>query len=119
MTNEKLKPGEHLTERNQKLPHQAFADVHLLQREYHNRNKFPVKFTRQKSADIYILRSKKKLGPEMAIVQPDAHLYLPHGYYIIEGVGVPPGTPIEMLMNLEKAMFQGNKTPSNIYGLDE
>ena len=119
MTNENLKPGEHLTERNQKLPHRAFADTNLLQREYHNRSNHTVRFTRQTSADIYILKARKNLGPLVAEVKPGEFIYLPHGYYVVEGVGLPKGEPIEMLMNLEKSMFQGNKIPSNVYGLDE
>lgn len=97
----------------------AYADVQLLQREFYNPNKFRAKFTRMKEKDIYVLATGKKLGPEIAFCEPDGFLYLPHGYYVIEGVGVPKGEPINMLMNLEKAMFKGNKVPSNFYGLDE
>jgi hypothetical protein len=97
----------------------SYSDVHLLQREWHNRNKFTVKFVRDKSKDFYILGTGKNLGPEIAFCKPDELLYLPHGYYTIFGVGVPDGEPVEMLMNLEKAMFKGNKIPSNHYGLGE
>lgn len=97
----------------------SFADVNLLQREYFNRNKFLVKFVRDKTKDHYVIQAGKNLGPDVAFCLPEDFLYLPHGYYQIEGVGVPKGEPVEMLMNLEKAMFKGNKTPSNHYGFDQ
>lgn len=97
----------------------TFSDVHLLQREYHNRNKFTVKFVRDRTKDQYILMAGKNLGPLMTFVKPDELIYLPHGYYIISGVGIPVGEPIEMLMNLENQMHKGNKIPSNQYGLNE
>lgn len=102
----------------------TFADVHLLQREYHNRNKFSVKFTRLKNQDLYVLAAGKALGPEIAILEPDGFLYLPHGFYLVEGLQkngktIPFGVPINLLINLEKAMFRGNKVPSNSYGLNE
>lgn len=102
----------------------AYSDVHLLQREFLNKNKFRVKFTRIKEFETYILKCGKNLGPQVAFVDPDQFIYLPHGYYNIEGVNkngtpIPAGTPIEMLMNLEKAMFKGNRVPSNQYGFDQ
>lgn len=97
----------------------SFADVNLLQREYFNKNKFSVQFTRDVNKDKYVVSCGKVLGPAVAFCKPDDFLYLPHGYYIVRGVGVPDGEPIEMLMNLEKSMFKGNKVPSNHYGLGE
>lgn len=91
-------------------------DPHLLQREYHNQNSFQVRFTRMRQYDAYVVRAGKYLGPAIVTVEPDCFVYLPHGYYLIEGVGVPKGEPLKMLMNLEKAMFRGNKIPSNPYG---
>lgn len=97
----------------------AYFDVQLLQREFFNKNKFVVKFTRMREHETYVQTAGKSLGPEFAYLKPDEFLYLPHGYYIIEGVGVPQGEPIDLLMNLEKNMFKGIKVPSNVYGLGE
>ena len=96
------------------------SDPLLLQCEYHNRGKYRIKFTRLKENDQYVLLSgKKNLGPEIAFLEPEGFLYLPHSFYLIEGIGMPKGEPIELLRNTEKAMFKGNKTPSNQYGLGE
>lgn len=102
----------------------AYADVHLLQREYHNRNAFKLQFIRMVQAETYILKAGKPLGPSIAFCEPDELIYLPHGYYYVFGIDkdgrkIPDGEPINVLMNLEKAMFKGNKTPSNQYGLDQ
>lgn len=102
----------------------AYADVQLLQREYVNFNKFRVRFTRMPEHETYVLQTGKALGPAVAFCEPDDFLYLPHGYYVIEGLNkdgsvIPKGEPIHMLMNLEKAMFKGNKIPSNHYGLEQ
>ena len=102
-----------------KQRYKNYSDVNLLQREYHNRNKFAVIFTRDTTKDTYVLSAGKALGPIYAQVNPDEFLYLPHGYYFIKGFGVPNGEPIQMLMNLEDAMMKGIKVPSNHYGLCE
>lgn len=96
----------------------AVFDPMLLQREYHNRNKFAVEFTIDARWIPYVIRSKgiEKRGPDKAVVEPDEFLYLPHGYYIIKGVGVPDGEPVNMLINLEKNMFKGNKKASDRFG---
>lgn len=97
------------------------SDVQLLQREFYNPNKYKVFFTRMLEKDEYIGRAKGplKLGPAFAVLEPDKHLYLPHGYYLIQGEGLPLGEPISLVMNLEKLMNQGNKIPSNIRGFNE
>lgn len=115
----KQKDGTILTDRNKKFPHKSYSDVQLLQREFHNRNKFAIIFIRQKQYDQYVLRAGKNLGPEFAECAADEFQYLPHGYYVIKGKGVPDGEPIQVLMNLEKAMFKRNKIPSNTMGLGE
>lgn len=97
----------------------SFHDVQLLQREFYNPQTYTVKFTRMKEHDTYVLLAGKKLGPEIVLLGPQEHAYLPHGYFLIEGIGLPPGEPVEILMNLEKNMFKGIKVPSNVYGLDE
>lgn len=102
-----------------KIPVKTYADVNLLQREYHNRNKFDIIFERNTAWDLYVLKSGKALGPAKAICKADDFLYLPHAYYSLTGVGVPPGEPMDVLINLEDAMFKGNKLPSNHYGLNE
>lgn len=93
-------------------------DTDLLQREYYNPNKFNVEFWRLNQFDFYVIENKghQYLGPHYAILKPDTHLYLPHGYYLIKGQGLKQGEKFELITNLEKMMFKGNKTPSNIYG---
>lgn len=100
------------------LPKNAYCDPDLLQREYYNPNKFEVSFVRNSAKDLYILNSGKALGPEVAILKPDEFLYLPHGYYTATGKGLEHGEPFKLIVNLERMMFRGNKTPSNIYGIN-
>ena len=95
---------------------QGYFDTNLIQREYHNRNKFPVIFERDTKKDPYVFAAKKTTGPLQARVEPDEFLYLPHGYYFIRGEGVPQGEPINMLVNYEKAMFKRNKKASDHFG---
>jgi hypothetical protein len=102
-----------------KIPVKTYADVNLLQREYHNKEKFDVIFERNTQYDIYVIQAGKALGPARAVCKSDDFLYLPHAYYSLTGVGVPIGTPMTVLINLEHNMYKGNKLPSNQYGLNE
>lgn len=87
-------------------------DEHLLHREIYNPNKFPIEFRRNKDMDQYVSSSFIPLGPELAICKPDDFLYLPHIYYLVSGVGIPDGTPIDVIQNFGDSMFKGNKLPS-------
>lgn len=89
----------------------GFYDVHLLQREYYNPNKFAVHFELMQSHVSYVIQSKKATGPHKAICEPNGFLYLPHGYYVITAPGFEYGQPIDLVVNLEKKMFKGNKMP--------
>jgi hypothetical protein len=114
-----------------KSPVSTFStfDTNLLRREYWNGytdnsgrqipNKFPVRFDRMDERLKYITDAGKAPGPKWLILKPDEFCLLPHAFYVITGVGLPVGEPIQLTCNLEKSMFKGNKMPSNTYGLGE
>lgn len=99
----------------------TFSDDRLLQREFYNPNSFDVIVTRDTRFDQYVIQHKglKFLGPAHAKLKADDFLYVPHGFFIITNPKMPIGEPINIIVNLEKMMFKGNKKPSNQYGLGE
>lgn len=104
-------------------------DSNLLRREYWNGytdnkgrqipNKFSVRFERIQKYDDYIIKAGKPPGPAWLVLRPDEFCILPHAFYLITGIGLPLGEPIQLTCNLEKSMFKGNKIPSNQYGLGQ
>lgn len=95
----------------------ATSDYMLFQREYYNPNKFDVIFKINQEFRQYVIEQKglNMLGPEYSVCKADGFLYLPHGYHIISGKGLPAGEPFNMITNFEKKMFIGNKKPSNFF----
>lgn len=110
-------------------------DSNLIRREYYNGymdpklgkavpNKFNVRFDRIDLHLQYIMDAGKNPGPKYVILRPDEFCFLPHAFYTITGIlengqHLPVGEPIQLIMNLEKSMFKGNKTPSNQFGFGE
>lgn len=90
------------------------SDEFLLRREIYNPNKFDIIFRRNKNMDKYIHAATIPLGPEVAICKADDFLYLTHAYYFAEGIGVPQGTPCDVLVNFGDNIGIGNKLASAI-----
>lgn len=83
-------------------------DEHLVHREVYNPNKFDVYFFRSLEMDEYVKKAKVPLGEQVIRCKAGEHCYLPHGYFIGHGKGLPEGTPINVIVNFGDSMFTGN-----------
>lgn len=95
------------------------SDGGLVMIEVYNPNSFTVKMIRQKgyvndslTIEKYILMSGGDLGPSVVEVKPNCFAVLLHNYYYAEGVGLPQGEPINMIVNMGNQMGIGNRLPS-------
>lgn len=91
----------------------AVHDEHLLRREIYNPNNFDIIFRRNISMDQYIKDATIPLGPLSATCKADDFLYIPHAYYIAEAIGLPKGTPCDVLVNFGDNIGIGNKKASS------
>lgn len=95
------------------------SDGGLVMIEIYNPNSFTVKMIRQKgyvndsmTIEKYILMSGGDLGPNVVEVKPNCFAVLLHNYYYAEGVGLPQGEPINMIVNMGNQIGVGNRLPS-------
>lgn len=83
-------------------------DELLIRREIHNPNKFAIIAVRSTEKDQYILDARIPLGPQVAVCEPGGFLYLPHGYFVLHGKGVPKGEFISVITNYGDEIGVGN-----------
>lgn len=95
------------------------SDGGLVMVEIYNPNPFVVRMIRQNgfvndkmSIDKYIKISGGSLGPDVVEVKPNGFAVLLHNYYYAEGVGLPQGEPINLVVNMGNQMGIGNRFPS-------
>lgn len=95
------------------------SDGGLVMVEVYNPNNFTVNMIRLKgfvndtlTIDNYIKLTGGPLGPDVVEVPPNSFAFLLHNYYYAEGVGLPKGEPINMIINLGNTMGVGNRFPS-------
>lgn len=95
------------------------SDGGLVMIEIHNPNSFIVRMIRQKgwvneslTIDNYIKLTGGDLGPDVVEIKPNGFAFLLHNYYYAEGVGLPKGEPINLIVNMGNAMGVGNRFPS-------
>lgn len=100
--------------RGQKM--KSVHDEHLIRREIYNPNNFDIEFKRNVTMDTYIKNATIPLGPLRITCKADDFLYLPHAYYFAEGIGVPQGTPIDVVVNFGDNIGIGNKKASLLDG---
>lgn len=95
------------------------SDGGLTMAEIHNPNSFAVKMIRVTgminesiSVEKYIQISGINLGAPVVLIPPGGFAVLPHQYYHPEGVGLPKGEPIQLVVNYGNMMGVGNRFPS-------
>lgn len=95
------------------------SDGGLVMVEVYNPNTFTVRMIRQKgyvdeslTIEKYILMSGGDLGPNVVEIRPNCFALLLHNYYYADGVGLPKGEPINLIVNMGNQMGVGNRLPS-------
>lgn len=95
------------------------SDGGLVMIEVYNPNSFVVNMIRSKgfvndslTIDQYIKISGGDVGPKVVQIKPNCFAVLLHNYYYAEGVGLPKGEPINLIVNMGNQMGVGNRFPS-------
>lgn len=92
-------------------PKNSFMDPLMIAVEVYNPNKFPIEFHRRTDCDHYVAMSGKAPGPRMIRCEPDGFCILPHRYYLGQGIGLPLGEPVNVVLNEGPSMGKGIKRP--------
>jgi len=95
------------------------SDGGLVMVEIYNPNSFVVRMIRKNgyvndslTIEQYIKISGGDIGPRVVEIKPNCFAVLLHNYYYAEGVGLPQGEPINMIVNMGNQMGVGNRLPS-------
>lgn len=90
------------------------GDFALVMMEIHNPNKFAIRFDIDKTMLWYIRYNNITETPHSGIIQPGGFQILTHRFYILTGIGLPQGEPVNVIVNMGNNMGIGNTLPSAI-----